>query len=232
MRITGNRLLDGLPDVDRERLACRGTVMRTASRHLLFDAGEAIATVYFPVTAVASLITVTADGSEIEVTTIGSEGVVGLQALGDGIAGNARALSQVGGSMLAVDAATFRAETERSASLRTVLDRYGQALLALACQQVACNRLHGTGERLARWLLVMQDRLGTREIPMTQEFLAARLGVRRASVTEAAGRLRDAGAVRLARRRFTLVDREALEAAACECYAVARRQFAWLGPPD
>lgn len=201
--------------------------MRLDLKEQVHVPGGRIDSVYFPLDAVASLLNLVEDEGGVEVATIGNEGLVGLPvSWGAGYA-NSRELVQVQvpGEVLRMDADVFGAEIAGQGSLSSVVQRYTQAFFAQLTQQVACNGLHSIQERCARWLLLTHDRVGSDEFPLTQEFLAQMLGARRPTVSTAAGILSQAGFIRYRRGRLTVTDREGLESASCECYAVVRDVF-------
>jgi CRP-like cAMP-binding protein len=179
-----------------------------------------------------SLISTLEEGSMVEVGLVGNEGVVGIPAaLGDNIA-TTTAMVQLAGSSLRMEASLLKTEFQRGGSLQSLLLRYTQALYALASQNAACNRLHQLEERLARWLLLVCDRVESNELPLTHEFISKMLGVRRAGVTEAANSLQQAGVIRYTRGRITILNREELEAASCSCYGIIKGEFARLLDTD
>ncbi|HUZ69738.1 MAG TPA: Crp/Fnr family transcriptional regulator [Candidatus Saccharimonadales bacterium] len=188
---------------------------------VLFDPGQVITSVYFPLDGVVSLVTPLADGNIVEVATIGNEGMVGVPLVAGGSLA-VRAISQVGGRTLRMDASTFIAELERLPGFRKLIQRYVQALFGQISQAAACNRLHSNEERLSRWLLMSHDRVGVDSFPITHEFLGQMLGSRRATVTLSAGLLQAAGLIRYHRGRVTIVDRAGLEGVSCECYGIIK----------
>jgi CRP-like cAMP-binding protein len=199
----------------------------------LLAPGRQIRSVYFPVTAVVSLLTTMNDGDAVEIATVGSEGMVGVPVfLGAKSLGiNDVVQVQVPGTVLKMPAKVFLDEARNGKAFKVVVQRYIQAHMRQVSQQVACNGLHSVQERCARWILLTHDRVGEDEFPLTQEFLAQMLGVRRASVTVAAGSLQGASLVRFWRGRVTIVDRAGLEAASCECYKITAKEFdRLLGP--
>ncbi|HEY6468366.1 MAG TPA: Crp/Fnr family transcriptional regulator [Candidatus Dormibacteraeota bacterium] len=188
---------------------------------VLFDPGQVITSVHFPIDGVVSLVTPLADGNIVEVATIGNEGMVGVPLVAGGSLA-VRAISQVGGRTLRMDANVFIAELERLEGFRKLIQRYVQALFGQISQAAACNRLHSNEERLSRWLLMSHDRVGMDAFPITHEFLGQMLGSRRATVTLSAGLLQAAGLIRYHRGRVTIVDRAGLEGVSCECYAIIK----------
>ena len=223
----GNRILDALPDHDRARLNAKLEPMRLELKEQLHVPGGRIDSVYFPLDAVTSLLNVVEDAGGVEVATIGNEGLVGLPVSWGASYANSRELVQVQvpGEALRMDAGVFATEIAAHESLSSVVQRYTQAFFAQVTQQVACNGLHSIQERCARWLLLTHDRIGSDEFPLTQDFLAQMLGARRPTVSTAAGILSQAGLIRYRRGRLTVTDREGLEGASCECYAVVREVF-------
>jgi CRP-like cAMP-binding protein len=229
MPFPGNRLLAVLAvraPADAAWLASLREPVTLESGEVIAAAGEPFRHVYFPETAVLSLINRMADGAAVEVGTVGNEGIAGVAAFLEAEASANETIAQIPGAASRVPVAAFVAGAEQRPVLRRLLNRYTQAYLTQVAQTAACNRLHGIEARCARWLLMTHDRVDQAErFPLTQEFLAIMLGVRRVGVTLAAGALRDAGLIRYSRGAIHVIDREGLEAAACECYAIVRRQF-------
>ena len=227
-----NRLLNALPKDDYQRLHAHLRPHAVQQKQDMGEAGQRIAEVHFPVDAVVSILTRMDEGPSVEIATIGNEGVVGLTVAWGSEAMNPRELAtvQAPGEVVSMDAGTFRAELHRQGALASLIERYTLAFFSQVSQQVACNGLHSVEQRCARWLLLTHDRVGTDEFPMTHEFLAQMLGVRRASVTVTAGILQRAGFVKFSRGRVEVVDRAGLEGAACECYGVTREVFDRLLP--
>jgi CRP-like cAMP-binding protein len=235
-RRSGNRLLDGLPDPERARLLSQMRTVALRPRQRLYRAGEVVRSVHFPVSGLVSLMTPLLDGRSIETATVGNEGMVGVEAvLGPAPLPNCEAMAQVAGESLVVAAEALRAEVERNPRLRELVLAYVVALLAQVSQAVACNGVHEVQQRAARWLLETHDRVGADTFELTHEFLADMLGVTRPSVTIAARTLQEAGLIRYSRGVVTVLDREALEEASCECYRAIRRAHEralgpWAGP--
>jgi CRP-like cAMP-binding protein len=200
-------------------------------REVVHEQDEPASAVHFPTVGVVSLVTMTEDGSSVELALIGNEGVVGVGVfLGSRRLSNQRAVVQVPGESLRVDADIFQAELAQDGKVSALLQNYTVALLTQIGQGVACNRLHSLEERCARWLLMTGDRVGRDEFPITQEFLAQMLGVRRPSVTLAAGVLQRAGFISYRRGEMQLLDRDGLEQSSCECYGVVRDAYERLLP--
>ncbi len=216
-----NHLLESLPVAERTVLMSHLRPAHLVVKTVLFDPGQAIESVYFPIDGVISLVTPLADGNIVEVATIGNEGIVGVPLVAGGSLA-VRAISQVGGRSLRMDARTFATEFERLDGFRSLVQRYIQALFGQISQAAACNRMHSNEERLSRWLLMSHDRVGTDTFPITHEFLGQMLGSRRATVTLSAGLLQAAGLIRYHRGRVTIMDRGGLESVSCECYAIIR----------
>ena len=228
---TGNRLLDSLAAEERDRIAGEMEEVRLELREPLWN-GSRIEYVCFPLSSVVSLLVRVGDVTGVEVATIGNEGLAGI-ALSWGVdcLDPAEFVQvQVPGKALLMDAEAFTGELALNGALASVVRRYTQAFIGLLSQQVACNALHDIEERCARWMLLTHDRVGGDEFPLTQEFLAQMLGVRRASVTAVAGALQQANVIRYRRGRVQIVDRAGLEAASCECYQVLRDVFERLIP--
>jgi CRP-like cAMP-binding protein len=181
--------------------------------------------VLFPETSVNSVLAVDGQGGEVEVGTIGYEGVVGLPLFLGATTAPGRAFTQIGGDGHRMDADAFVALAQSLPSLRDLLRRYTQGFVAQVSQSVACNRLHPPGRRLARWLLSCSDRVGQDRFPMTQEFLGQMLGVRRATVGEAARELQERGLIRYSRGVIEILDRDGLQDAACACYGIVRAEY-------
>jgi CRP-like cAMP-binding protein len=243
-----NALLRALPADEYARLLPHLEPVELSHAQVLWRADAAIHSVYFPRTAVSSLLTPLADEKPVEAATVGREGFVGTPIVLGARATGVEAIAQIPGTAARLDASRL-AEWLRAPGagdgagggapggvLFPLLLRYAQALQEQTAQSVACNRRHGIDERCARWLLMTHDRVGADQgvdtFPLTQEFLAFMLGVRRASVTVAAGMLQQAGLIKYSRGRIAVRDRAGLEAASCECYGVVRRKYAQLLGPE
>ena len=191
----------------------------------IYVADKPMDKVYFPVDAVISVVTTLIDGTSVEVGSIGSEGTTGIfTALGASTVPNAT-FCQVDGRCFVMSCEAFERYLTTVPKFREALNKYAMGYINVLAQLVACNRLHALDSRCARWLLMTHDRVGRDTFPLTQEFLAMMLGVRRSGVTLAATAFSDAGFIKYARGTMTIVDRAGLEKEACECYAVERRQF-------
>jgi CRP-like cAMP-binding protein len=229
-----NHLLAALRGTDFARLANHLERVRLERGAALQEPGGALQHAYFPATAIVSLQYVTESGAMSEVAGVGCEGVVGVSLFMGGDAPPGAAVVQTSGDAYRLERHLLAAEFENSRALRRLLLRYTQALLAQMAQTAVCNRHHSIEQQLCRWLLAMLDRVPSGLLYMTQELLATLLGVRREGVSEAAGRLQQAGYIRYRRGRIAVLDRPGLEARACECYGVVRTQFARLlsNPPQ
>ncbi len=216
-----NRLLEALPNAERRRWFGSLTPSFLNIKTVLFEPGQAVEAVYFPLNGVISLVTPLEDGAIVEVATVGNEGIVGVPLVQGGSLA-VRAISQVAGWVLRMDAKSFAEATNSSAPVRDLVNDYLQALFGQISQAAACKRLHSNEERLSRWLLMSHDRVGVEEFAITHEFLGQMLGSRRATVTLSAGILQAAGLIKYHRGLVTIVDRPGLEAVACECYAVIK----------
>lgn len=220
-----NHILSGLPLADRERTIKRCEKREWGSAEVFFEAHVPLTHGYFPLSGFASLVT-TSDSSEggVEVGLSGNEGFVGIDLFLQSDA-SVRAVCQAPGTFLSIPAAVLKQELESSANMRTALARYAHTVMTQMSQSVLCNNAHAMEERLCRWLLAAHDRLSVDELPLTQTFLSQMLGVRRPSVTVAAGMLKKAGLIEYSRGNIQVVDRAGLEAGACECYRVIRKEL-------
>lgn len=223
---SSNQLFARLPKATRTRLDAIGQLVDLPLSEVLAEAGAATRHVHFPIDGFVSLLAQVDSEHVIEVGMVGREGMLGIQlALGVAIE-PLKSLVQGEGRALRIDATAFRRELEASPALRATLDRYVYVLLSQHARAAACLRFHMIEERLARWLLMSQDRAFSDVFQLTQEFLAYMLGVRRVGVTVAAGRLQRRHLISYERGEMTIVDRPGLEAAACSCYASDRAVYA------
>ena len=219
-----NRLLAALPPDDFARFFSALEPFTLVLRQTLQDAAEPIRHVYFMEQGVSSVLNIMSDGATIEVGMIGIEGMVGVSVLlGDGVA--QRVIVQIPGKALRMPAAYLKRAFDESAAVRAVMLRFAGAMLRLSSQTAACNRLHSIEQRCARWLLMAHDRVRTDRMPMTHEFLASMLGVRRAGVTTTAGELQRSGLISYRQGEITIRDPGGLEALACECYGADHAQL-------
>ena len=197
---------------------------------VLYESGDAPRQVFFPTTAIVSLLFVSENGSTSEIAVVGREGLVGISIFMGGGSTPSRAVVQCAGRGLRLDAGLIRDEFDLGGAAMHLMLRYTQALITQMAQTAVCNRHHSLDQQLCRWLLLSLDRLSGSELVMTQQLISANLGVRREGVTEAARRLQEAGVIRYARGRIKVLDRSALEARTCECYAVVKREYDRLLP--
>jgi CRP-like cAMP-binding protein len=226
-----NRLLAAAPEPVRERLVAIGSIEHLEIRRLLFEEDARVEQVVFPLSGVCSLLSVASHDRAVEVATIGNEGFVGLPVFLQATLMSAhRAIAQVPGDAVLIDASEFLEISNSGGPFQAVLMRYTQALMTQISQAAACNRLHNLEQRGARWLLMTHDRVDGDRFPLTQEFLAQMLGSGRQAVNEAAQGLQDRGLITYTRGQITVTDRAGLEAAACECYAIIRGEFDRLLP--
>ena len=223
--LRGNFILDALSDEDAGQLSSRLQRVDLRAKDQVGQRGMNPDHIYFPRTAVFSVLATMSEGSSVEVGTIGSEGFVGIEALIGGDALLETTICQIDGDALRMTHADFKEATTGDTPLRRIAQRYLLAYLAMVSQSVACNRLHTLEERFARWVLMTQDRTGGDEIRLTQEFLADMLGVQRSTVSLAAGVFQQAGLIRNGRGRMQILDRCGLEKVCCECYGAVREQF-------
>jgi len=192
---------------------------------VLCEAGDTASHVFFPTTAIVSLLNVLKNGASAEIAIVGNEGVVGVSLFLGGESTASRSVVQSGGEGFRMKSQTIKDELIRAAPVRHLLLRYIQALIAQIGQTAVCNRHHSLDQQLCRWLLLSLDRLETNEILMTQELIANMLGVRREGVTEGAIRLQQAGVINYARGRITVLDRKRLARRSCECYALIKTEY-------
>jgi CRP-like cAMP-binding protein len=192
---------------------------------VLYEAGGNQSHVYFPTTAIVSLLYVMEDGSSAEIAVVGNEGILGISLFMGGLSTPSRAVVQSAGYGYRLEAAMLMEEFNRSGPVMHSLLRYTQALITQMSQTAVCNRHHSLDQQLCRWLLLSLDRLRSDELIMTQELIANMLGVRREGVTEAAGRLQKAGLIQYRRGRIVVLDRAGLEERSCECYAVVKNEY-------
>ncbi len=221
-----NRLLATLSDEDYEELAPSLSPVRLRHRDVVAERGKPATHVYFPCGAVLSVLTYMQSGAAVEVGTIGMEGFFGLELLVGGKRWTETTLCQVEGDSLCMPAGAFHDAIAGDTPLRRITQRYLMAYLALVSQSVACNRLHNIEERFARWVLMTHDRVNGDEFFLTQDFIADMLGVHRPSVSLVAGAFQQAGFIKYSRGKMSILNREGLEDASCECYAVSKNQFA------
>lgn len=220
-----NRILAALPREEYERLLTKLEKVFMEFHQILFEPDQRIEYVYFPNTAMVSLLNVMENGETAEVGVVGYEGVVGLPVFLDADSVSSMAMTQIEGEGMRMRTENFREEANRQGPLHRLLQRYTQALLMQVSQTAACNRFHSVEERFCRWMLMTHDRVREDNFPMTQEFLSQMLGIRRPTLSVVAGMLQKAELIRYNRGRMTILDRKGLEAGACECYRLVRKDF-------
>ena len=225
-----NHLLDALPAGEYDRVAPHLELIPMKLGDVLYEPGVRLRYVYFPTTSIVSLLYVMEDGASAEIAIVGNEGILGIALFMGGETTPSRAVVQSAGFGFRLKAHLLKEEFGRFGPMLHLLLRYTQALITQMAQTAVCNRHHSVDQQLCRWLLVSLDRLSSNELSMTQELIANMLGVRREGVTEAAGKLQDAGLIRSRRGRITVLDRPGLEARSCECYQVVKREFDRLLP--
>ncbi|MFN8541331.1 MAG: Crp/Fnr family transcriptional regulator [Thermomicrobiales bacterium] len=222
---TANRLLAALPRAEYDGLVGRMEVVKLGALEVIANAGEPLSHAYFPLSGILSIVAIDAAGGIVEVGTVGRDGMAGLPTVLGLPASPFQTMGQVPGFHARLPMADLLVAAAPGTALYALLLRYAQAFSVLGGQSAACNRLHPVEERCARWLLMTHDRIGADVFPLTQEVLGQMLGVRRPSVTVAAGMLQRAGLIGYRRGIVTILDRSGLEAAACECYGVIQREF-------
>lgn len=220
-----NQLLTALSESEYESLAPHLETVSLRTGQILYEPYELIEFVYFPNRAIVSLVAIMEDGTTTEVGLIGKEGMVGLPVILGSNFSTRRAMVNIGNSAVMVNAEIVKREFDRGGELQRLLLLYTQAIFTQVSQTAACNRQHVIEERLARWLLSVQDRIEQDEFLLTQEAIAYMLGVRRSGVTVAANILQKAGIISYSRGRIHIRDRQALEATACECYRFVKQEF-------
>jgi CRP-like cAMP-binding protein len=219
-----NRLLVALPRDEHDRLLPHLEKVSLPLRDILYEANGPIAHVFFPLYGVVSLVIVDA-GFTLEVGVIGNEGMVGTPVFLGADRSPTRAIAQIPGEALRMDAKVFQKEMKRIGPLHSLVQRYTQAMINQISQSIVCNHRHSVAKRMCRWLLMSHNRVGPDEFLLTHEFLAQMLGVRRPTVTAVAGTLQKAGLIRYHRGKITILDRKGLEAASCECYEVVAKEL-------
>jgi CRP-like cAMP-binding protein len=225
-----NHLLAALPSAERARIFPHLEFVDLQLGTVLYESGDQLRHIYFPVDAIVSLLYVMEDGSSAEIAVVGNDGAIGIALFMGGATTTNRAIVQSAGSGWRLTQARITEEFNRHAEMLHVLLRYTQALITQMAQTAVCNRHHSVDQQLCRWLLLSLDRLATNELAMTQELIANMLGVRREGVTEAAGKLQRLGVIRYSRGRITVLDRPRLEKLSCECYEVVKRETDRLMP--
>lgn len=230
-----NHLLAALPAAEYERLSPHLELIQLSLGDVLYESGGELHYVYFPTTAIVSLLYLMEDGASAEIAGIGNEGIIGVALFTGGETMPNQAMVQCAGYAYRLKSQLLKDEFNRAGGRRTgalqnLLLRYTQALIAQMSQTAVCNRLHSVEQQLCRWLLLSLDRSPSNELTMTQELIASTLGVRREGITEAAVKLKRAGLISYRRGHITVLDRAGLEKRACECYQVVKTEFDRLLP--
>lgn len=225
-----NHLLAALPEADYERLLPNLELISMPVAKVLCEPSARLPHVYFPTTAIVSLSYVTENGATAEIASVGKEGVVGVSLFMGGVSAPSRAFVHTAGEGYRIKANSLLEEFNRiggrrSGVLHHLLLRYTQSLLTQMSQTAVCNRHHSVDQQLCRWLLLTLDRLPSNELVITQELIASMLGVRRESITEAAGKLQRDEVIRYRRGHIEIIERTELEHRVCECYAVVKKEF-------
>jgi CRP-like cAMP-binding protein len=225
-----NWLLSALGDAEWQRVAPHLQPLSLPLGKVLYDPGSQPSHVYFPTTAIVSLLYVLENGASAEIAVVGNEGLVGISLFMGGQSTSSQAVVQVSGEGFRLPARVLMQEFDRGGPVLHLLLRYTQALITQMAQTSVCNRHHALDQQLCRWLLLTLDRLRASQLVMTQELLSNILGVRRASISDAAGALQRDGLIRYERGRISVLDRPAIERRACECYAVVKKEYDRLLP--
>jgi CRP-like cAMP-binding protein len=225
-----NQLLAALPDAEWQRWLPALESVDMPLGQVLYESGNTLSHVYFPITSIVSLLYVMEDGASAEIAVVGNEGIVGVSLFMGGGSTPSRAVVQSAGQGLRLAAHMMKHEFNKNGPVLHLLLRYTQALITQMSQTAVCNRHHSLDQQLCRWLLLSLDRLQGNELVMTQELIANMLGVRRVGVTEAALSLGRDGLIRYTRGRIAVLDRAGLEKRTCECYAVVKEEYDRLLP--
>ena len=225
-----NHLLAALPDAEWQRWLPQLELVEMPLGQVLYESGTNLKHVYFPTTAIVSLLYVMENGTSAEIAVVGNEGLVGISLFMGGESTPSRAVVQSAGHGFRLKAQLMKDEFNRAGPVMHLLLRYTQALITQMAQTAVCNRHHSLDQQLCRWLLLSLDRLKGLDLVMTQELIANMLGVRREGVTEAAHKLQEAGLIRYARGHISVLDRKGLEKRVCECYAVVKKEYDRLLP--
>lgn len=228
--LKSNHLLAALPTEEWERWAPALERVDMPLGEVIYEPGITLGYVYFPLTAIVSLLYVMENGASAEIAVVGNEGIVGVSLFMGGESTPSRAVVQSAGLGCRLKASLMKKEFDKAGPVLHLLLRYTQALITQMAQTAVCNRHHSLDQQLCRWLLLSLDRLRGDELVMTQELIANMLGVRREGVTEGALKLQKAGLIQYARGHITVLDRKGLEGRTCECYAVVKREYDRLLP--
>lgn len=220
-----NHLLASLPETEYDRIFPHLELIQMPLGEVIYESGEKLHYIYFPTDCIISLLYVMENGASAEIAVVGFEGAVGVALFMGGQTMPNRAVVQSAGYCYRIRQKQFMQEFDRHGALLHKLLKYTQALITQMAQTAVCNRHHSVDQQLCRWLLLSLDRLSSNELAMTQELIANMLGVRREGVTQAAGKLQEAGLIHYSRGHITVIDRKGLEARVCECYEVVRKEF-------
>ena len=225
-----NRLLAGIHEDELRRLLPNLELVTLKLGEVLYESGEKLDYVYFPTTAIISLLYIMENGATAEIGVVGNDGLVGIAIFMGGDTTPNRAVVQSAGRTLKIRAESLKEEFTRGGRFHNLCLRYTQALITQISQTAVCNRLHSLDQQLCRWLLLSHDRLPSNRLIMTQDLIANMLGVRREGVTHAAKRLQTAGYISYVRGDMSIIDRKGLESCVCECYQVVREEYDRLFP--
>jgi CRP-like cAMP-binding protein len=219
-----NHLLAALPPAERDRLYPHLELVAMPLGRVLYESGDTLLHVYFPLDSIVSLLYVMENGASAEISVVGNEGLIGVALFMGGETTPSRAIVQSAGYAYRLVGRRLKDEFHRHGEMQILLLRYTQALITQMAQTAVCNRHHSVDQQLCRWLLLSLDRLPSNQLVMTQELIANMLGVRREGVTDAAGKLQKLGVIQYARGQITVLDRDQLEKLSCECYAVVKKE--------
>jgi CRP-like cAMP-binding protein len=225
-----NHLLAALPEEELQRWLPLLEAVDLPLGHVLYESGSTLSHVYFPTTAIISLLYVMESGAAAEIAVVGNEGIVGISLFMGGESTTSRAVVQSAGVGVRLKGQLLKDEFNRAGPVLHLLLRYTQALITQMAQTAVCNRHHSLDQQLCRWLLLSLDRLESNQLVMTQELIANMLGVRREGVTEGALKLQHAELIQYSRGRITVLDRAGLEKRSCECYGVVKKEYDRLLP--
>ncbi|MBA2378104.1 MAG: Crp/Fnr family transcriptional regulator [Blastocatellia bacterium] len=222
---TGNAILDSLPAAELSRLNSSLERIDAPLDFTIYSSYEPITHIYFPINALISLVATTSTGQSAEIGVVGSEGAAGTETLMGADFSPNRSMIQIAGPVYRIGVAKARVEFARCEAFHDSVVSFMHKFAVQVCQTTLCNRLHQVGERLPRWLLMCHDRIDSPHLLLTQEFISLMLGTSRVTVTQTAHQYQSIGLIKYSRGRIKIIDREALEAAACECYHIVKREY-------
>jgi CRP-like cAMP-binding protein len=222
---TSNRILNALTRPEYDCLSPHLDPVNLSTGEVLYHPEQPITHVYFPNRGTVSLVSMFEDGASVEVGMVGNEGMFGVCVFLGSVSTPLEAIVQLPGDGMRMRADVLKSEFQKGGQLQDLLLRYTQVFITQIAQTAACNRVHVVEGRLAKWLLLCQDRANSKDLALTHEFIATMLGTRRTGITEAANQLRGAGLISYRRGRVTVTDREGLEAISCECYPLMKKEF-------